>query len=343
MVRGVDVGDGSSAWHVGHPVGEQLVPGHQHPGRRRAADELVRRQEDRVLVRQRPVGGSRHLDPDVRRGRGEVPEGQGAVAVEQLGDPERVRDDAGDVGGRREGTDLQRPLGVLLQLLGELLLVDETVGVLMDGDDVGDGLAPGDLVGVVLVGAEEDHRTLGRRDVGRQVVLVVEDRRDPQAEDPDQLGDRAGAARAGEEHDRVAVAAHGLADDLAGLLAQPAGLQPGAAGLGVGVGVARQHLVADEVFEKRECPAGGGVVGVGDPALTVRRGHHVVLADDGLAHERDQRRGRCGHVSRVEPKGANHPPEVRRPSSNGRRPRRRRSSDAARPSVVVVRRSLSSP
>ena len=120
----------------------------------------------------------------------------------------------------------------------QLLLVDEPVGVLVDRDDVGDGLAPGDLVGVVLVGAEEHHRTLGRRDVGGQVVLVVEDRRDPQAEDADQLGDRAGAARAGEEHDGVAVTADGLADDLAGLLAQPAGLQPGAAGLGVGVGVA---------------------------------------------------------------------------------------------------------
>ena len=70
------------------------------------------------------------------------------------------------------------------------------------------------------------------------------------------------------------------------------GLQAGAAGLGVGVGVARQHLVADEVLDEGERPAGGGVVGVRDPAVTVRRGHHVVLADDGLAHERDQRRGR---------------------------------------------------
>ena len=107
----------------------------------------------------------------------------------------------------RERADLQRPLGVLLQLLGELLLVDPTVGVLVDGDDVGDGLAPGDLVGVVLVGAEEHHRALGRRDVRGQVVLVVEGRRDPQAEHADQLGDRAGAARAGEEHDGVVVAA----------------------------------------------------------------------------------------------------------------------------------------
>ncbi len=172
------------------------------------------------------------------------------------------------------------------------------------------GLAPRDLVGVVLVGAEEHHRSLRRRDVRGQVVLVVEHRRDPQAEDADQLGDRARAAGPGEQHHRVVVAPDGLADDLAGLLAQSGGLQTGPAGLGVGVGIARQHLVADEVLEEGERPAGGGVVGVGDPALPVRRGHHVVLADHGLAHERDQGRCPCGHAARVEPNGANHPTEM---------------------------------
>ena len=38
------------------------------------------------------------------------------------------------------------------------------------------------------------------------------------------------------------------------VLAQPGGLQPGAARLGVGVGVARQHLVADEVLQEPERP-----------------------------------------------------------------------------------------
>jgi hypothetical protein len=38
--------------------------------------------------------------------------------------------------------------------------VDVAVGVLADGHDVGDRLAPGDLVGVVLVGADEDDRPL---------------------------------------------------------------------------------------------------------------------------------------------------------------------------------------
>ena len=42
----------------------------------------------------------------------------------------------------------------------------------------------------------------------------------------------------GEEHHGLVVAADGLVDDLPRVLAQPGGLQAGAAGLGVGVGVA---------------------------------------------------------------------------------------------------------
>jgi hypothetical protein len=55
------------------------------------------------------------------------------------------------------------------------------VGVLADGDDVGDRLAPGQLVGVVLEGADEDDRPLSRRDLLAQVVAVVEVARDAQA------------------------------------------------------------------------------------------------------------------------------------------------------------------
>ena len=84
VVVGVDVGDRAAAGHVRHPVGEQLAPRDEHAGRRRAADELVRREEDRVLVGQRVAGpAARHLDVDVRRRGGEVPEGQRAVLVQQ--------------------------------------------------------------------------------------------------------------------------------------------------------------------------------------------------------------------------------------------------------------------
>ena len=74
------------------------------------------------------------------------------------------------------------------------------------------------------------------------------------------------------------------------VLAQARGLQAGAARLGVRVGVARQHLVADEVLDERERPAARGVVGVGDPSRPERARHHLVVADDGLSDAGQQRR-----------------------------------------------------
>ena len=97
-------------------------------------------------------------------------------------------------------------------------------------------------------------------------------------------------ARPGEDDDRLVVAADGLVDDPAGVLAQAGGLQAGAARLGVGVRVARQHLVADEVLDERQRPARRGVVGVGDPAFAVRRAHDVVLADHGVPDQPHQGR-----------------------------------------------------
>ena len=119
---------------------------------------------------------------------------------------------------------------------------------------------------------------------------VLERGRDAQPEHADQLGDRAGAARPGEDHDGLVVPADRLVDDPAGILTQPGGLQSGAAGLGVRVGVARQHLVADEVLDEGQCPSRGGVVGVRHPPVAVRRAHHVVLADHGIPDQAHQPR-----------------------------------------------------
>ena len=77
--------------------------------------------------------------------------------------PEGVADDAGDVAGRREGADLQRPVGVVDQLTLERGDVDVAVGVLRDDHDVGDRLAPRQLVGVVLERADEDDRAAPQR------------------------------------------------------------------------------------------------------------------------------------------------------------------------------------
>ena len=221
------------------------------------------------------------------------------MAVQQRGDRGRVADDPGHVAGGRERADPQRAVGVRGELRVQPVEVDVAVGVLRDHHDVGDRLAPGQLVGVVLVRADEHDRPPLRRDgLGRPVALV----RCPQAEDADQLVDRAGRAGSAEDDQRVLVAADGVADDPARVLAQAGGLQPGAAGLGVRVRVAGEHLAADEVLQEAERPPGGGVVGVRHPPRTVRARHDLVVADDGLADPAQQRGlGWRAHALTVEP------------------------------------------
>ena len=104
-----------------------------------------------------------------------------------------VADDAGDVARRGERADLQRARGMADQLLFERAEVDVPVGVLADDDDVGDRLAPRQLVGVVFERADEHDRPLVWRDVSAEPVAVLERGRDAEAEDADQLVDGAGA------------------------------------------------------------------------------------------------------------------------------------------------------
>ncbi len=291
VVLGVDVGDGATPGDVGHPVGHQLASYDQDAGGAGSADELVRREEHRVLVAERVVQvGPVHLDLHIGAGGGEVPERQGSVAVQEGGDAGGVAQDPGDVAGSGEAADLQRAVGVPEELLLQDAEIDVTVTVGRDGDHLRDRLPPGQLVGVVLERSEEDHRALVGRDRVAEVVGVLERRGDPQPQDPDQLGDRTGAARAGEDHARVLVAADGVVDDRPGVLAQAGGLQAGAAGLGVRVGIAGEHLVTDEVLQERQRPPRGGVVGVGHPPGTERPRHHLVVPDHRLPDPAQQRR-----------------------------------------------------
>ena len=321
----VDVHHRAAAGHDRHPVGHQLAAHDQHPGRAGTADELVRADEDRVLDR---AAGAVHLDVDVGRARGEVPEAQRTVLVEQVGHALGVGDDAGDVGGRGEGPDLERPVGVGLELLAEVVERDPAVGVLVDRHDVGDGLAPRDLVGVVLEGADEHHRALLGRDRGGEVVAVVERGRDPQSQDADQLVDRGGAAGAAEHHDRLVVATHGVTDDPSRVLAEPGRLEAGAARLGVGVGVGRQHLGADEVLDEGQAATGRGVVGVGHAARAVGALHHLVVADDRGADALEEG-GRGGGFVRHDP--SLRPPRPVISARRGRRPRRPRAAPRGPP------------
>jgi hypothetical protein len=202
------------------------------------------------------------------------------VAVQQGRDPVGVGEDAGDVGGGREAAHHQRPprqVGEAGLQLGE---VELAVGVLADLDHLGGRLAPGQQVGVVLERPDQHHRPGPGRD-----------RRPPQLQQAGQLGHRPGGPRPA-EHDQVLVGtADGLVDQLAGVLAQAGGVAAGPRALGVGVGVARQDLVADGVLDEVEGLARRGPVGVGDPPRLERPGQRVAVADDPAADPLDQRLG----------------------------------------------------
>jgi hypothetical protein len=105
--------------------------------------------------------------------------------------------------------------------------VDLAVVVLRDRDEVRNRFAPRQLVGVVLVRADEHDRPLARRDPRRQVVAVVEIGRQAEVQDVDELVDRARGARAAEDHRVIRrVRAQRRSDDLAGLLAEARRLEP---------------------------------------------------------------------------------------------------------------------
>ena len=82
----------------------------------------------------------------------------------------------------------------------QLVEVDVTVVVLVDLDHVGNRLTPRQLIRVVLVGPDEHHRSLIRRDLIGEAVPIVELRRDSDSEDADETVDGAGGPGAGEDH-----------------------------------------------------------------------------------------------------------------------------------------------
>ena len=168
------------------------------------------------------------------------------------------------------------------------------VVVLVDRHHVGDRLAPRQLVGVVLEGADEDDRSLGRRDGLEQVVPIVEVGRQPQVEHVDER-----LMAVVEPEPQKITACSSVAPTAARMMSRASSRKrevwrPGARRLGVGVGVQRQHRVADVVLDEGQRPAGRGVVGVGDPARPERAGHRLVVADDGGTDGVDERLGRVG-------------------------------------------------
>ena len=111
-----------------------------------------------------------------------------------------------------------------LQLALEVVAVDVSVAVLADRDDVGDGLPPGELVGVMLERADEYHRAFVGRDVLVEAVAIVESRRDAEAQHRDEPVDRSGRTRPAEDDGVVVRRPEASADDAPRLGAKPGGL-----------------------------------------------------------------------------------------------------------------------
>ena len=164
------------------------------------------------------------------------------------------------------------------------------VVVLVDRDDIGDRLAPRQLVRVVFVGSDEDDRPLFGRDLVGQVVGVLEHGRNPETEYADHLGDRTGRSAAAEQHGVFVGGADAFGDDPAGIFAELGRLQPGARRLGVGVGVQGQHDVGDVVLDERQRATRCGVVGVHDRSWPERPIDHLRSTD----HRRSDRVNQAG-------------------------------------------------
>ena len=82
MLGRIHVGDRAAAGDVGHPVVQQVASNNEHARCARTADELMRAEENRVLVRERIATYTAvHVDVDIGCGGGEVPERQRAVPV----------------------------------------------------------------------------------------------------------------------------------------------------------------------------------------------------------------------------------------------------------------------
>src|SRR5262245_41519288 len=101
--------------------------------------------------------------------------------------------------------------------------------------------------------------------------------------------DGAGRSRAAEDHAVVFGSSAGFADNLPSVFPEAGCLAAGSAGLGVGVGVERHHLLSDKVFNKRERPPGGCVISVCDSSWAVGSFDHLVVSDDGVLDSFDER------------------------------------------------------
>ena len=135
-----------------------------------------------------------------------------------------------------------------------------------------DRLAPGQLVGVVLVRADEHHRSLA------PVKL----------EHANQRVDRCGRPRPAKDDDVLVTATDRPVDDPASILPQRSRVGPRGRGLGVRVRVQGQHAFADVVLDERQRATGRRVVRIDEPPRTERPLQQHIVANHRLTDPLDR-------------------------------------------------------
>ena len=191
--------------------------------------------------------------------------------------------------------NFQGAAGMALQRVFQRLDIHLPVFVLGNFDHVGDGLAPGKFVGMMLVRSDEHHRPFGLGNLPGEAMGPVETRRDADFKDVDQLVDRRRRARAAEDHQIVVAAMNASLDDAPGILAKPGGLPAGAGSFAMGVGVEGHDLFADVILDEIQTAARSRIVRIDQRPRPIWPVQHPVFADQCPANGFDKVVGNWRH------------------------------------------------
>ena len=114
----------------------------------------------------------------------------------------------------------------------------------------------------MLIGSDENNRAPGWRNGCQQIMPIRQICRQTKVENINQLTDS--GSRAGTTEDDLIIIAspYRSSDNGSRLFSQRCGLRAGEGGLRMRVGIQRQHLPANKVFEKVERPARRCVIGI---------------------------------------------------------------------------------
>ena len=164
-----------------------------------------------------------------------------------------VAENPGHVRSRGEAADLERPIAVRVESALQLFEVYSAVLVLANYGQVGDRLAPRQLVRVVLVRADEDNRPLFRRDPIAQRVAFVQLGRKAEPEHVDEPIDCSGRSRADEDNGMLRLRCTDRpGDDRSRLFSVPRRLEACPGRLRMRIPIQREHSVSDVVLNERK-------------------------------------------------------------------------------------------